>query len=58
MKNDLKIQDRTGTGMNITNYSNNSRIHNSIENCVGNSYLSDIKKNSNEDSNSDVRIKR
>lgn len=58
IKGDSKIQEITGTGMNITNNSSNGKVQASIENYVGNSYLSDIKKNSNEDSISDVNVIR
>lgn len=58
MNSHSKIHDKTGSEMNTTNYSNSNRYQNSIENCVGNSYLSDIKKKSNVDSDSDVKLIR
>ena len=56
--NKSKNQEKTGTGMNMTNNSNNEKVPKSIEHYVGNSYLSGISKKSNEDSNSDVKIIR
>lgn len=53
MKNKSQLQQNTGTGMNITNNSNQGNP-NSIEQYVGNSYLSDIERNPNEESNSEV----
>jgi hypothetical protein len=56
--NKSNVQEVTGTGMNVTQNSNNDKIPKSIEHYVGNSYLSEISKKSNEDSNSDVRVTR
>lgn len=53
MKPKSPVQEKTGTGMNITNNSNQG-MPNSIEQYVGNSYLSDIERNPNEETNSEV----